>query len=361
MAGSSSQQAAIQLDDSRDWKSKRRIVVDNQGVDLPKLGSFNLYKLTPPLKERADLYIWMDQVDKVLRGHKLHNLINNNIPWSMLRDPNGDEWETLSLQPRLHLAAVDSRGAFARAAVRARNPVELLARLEYAAGAELTPEPGLDNMFDPQTAEALAAGDQADAPRLALYKRVLPLEYLACLAYEPLFRCVYHYVYALKYGVVRIVFGIWVLNCAGSSCRARADVGHTLVPNDRVIWRFEENLRAMGSLATWDPGFRRLMDMASERKRGKRNPTSNASSPGLGQRIVRIGTPATPFKRHSNTVGRDLLQSCYFFPLFTLRFFFVKDAVAQGHVEIRRVDTKKNAATWIHEGPRKAWSSTMCA
>ncbi|KAJ5845014.1 hypothetical protein N7534_008683 [Penicillium rubens] len=196
------------------------------------------------------------------------------------------------------------------------------------------------------------AGDQADAPRLALYKRVLPLEYLACLAYEPLFRCVYHYVYALKYGVVRIVFGIWVLNCAGSSCRARADVGHTLVPNDRVIWRFEENLRAMGSLATWDPGFRRLMDMASERKRGKRNPTSNASSPGLGQRIVRIGTPATPFKRHSNTVGRDLLQSCYFFPLFTLRFFFVKDAVAQGHVEIRRVDTKKNAATWIHEGPR---------
>jgi hypothetical protein len=124
------------------------------------------------------------------------------------------------------------------------------------------------------------------------------------------------------------------------------------VPDDRVIWRFEENLRAMGSLATWDPGFRRLMDIAGERKRGKRNPTSNASSPGLGQRIVRIGTPATPFKRHSNTVGRDLLQSCYFFPLFTLRFFFVKDAVAQGHVEIRRVDTKKNAATWIHEGPR---------
>ncbi|KAJ5033942.1 hypothetical protein NUH16_005360 [Penicillium rubens] len=250
MAGSSSQQAAIQLDDSRDWKSKRRIVVDNQGVDLPKLGSFNLYKLTPPLKERADLYIWMDQVDKVLRGHKLHNLINNNIPWSMLRDPNGDEWETLSLQEindriyyadvhsdarrggadfgdagvawnsygwavvqvepepdeagmsmpdsftftlsprmssieamfshffqtfqaRVHPSeplrkghnprfasrrSVDSRGAFARAAVRARNPVELLARLEYAAGAELTPEPGLDNMFDPQTAEALAGG-----------------------------------------------------------------------------------------------------------------------------------------------------------------------------------------------------------
>ncbi|KAG0161575.1 hypothetical protein PDIDSM_9109 [Penicillium digitatum] len=27
-----------------------------------------------------------------------------------------------------------------------------------------------------------------------------------------------------------------------------------------------------------------------------------------------------------------------------LRWFFVKDAVAQGHVDIRRVDTKKNAA-----------------
>jgi hypothetical protein len=37
-------------------------------------------------------------------------------------------------------------------------------------------------------------------------------------------------------------------------------------------------------------------------------PTSNASSPGLGQRIVRIGTPATPFKRHSNTVGRVLTE-----------------------------------------------------
>jgi hypothetical protein len=28
----------------------------------------------------------------------------------------------------------------------------------------------------------------------------------------------------------------------------------------------------------------------------------------------------------------------------TLRYFFVKDAVAQGHVDIKRVDTKKNAA-----------------
>jgi hypothetical protein len=67
------------------------------------------------------------------------------------------------------------------------------------------------------------AGDQADAPRLALYKRVLPLEYLACLAYEPLFRCVYHYVYALKYGVGKPLHAwelqnlLWAMSMHGRS------------------------------------------------------------------------------------------------------------------------------------------------
>jgi hypothetical protein len=69
MAEPSSSAAAAQLDDSRDWKSLRSAVADNQAVDLSELGSFNLYKLTPPLKERADLDIWIDQVDKVLQGH----------------------------------------------------------------------------------------------------------------------------------------------------------------------------------------------------------------------------------------------------------------------------------------------------
>jgi hypothetical protein len=40
-------------DDSNDWKAVRTSIVANESVDLPKLGSFNLYKLTPPLKERA--------------------------------------------------------------------------------------------------------------------------------------------------------------------------------------------------------------------------------------------------------------------------------------------------------------------
>ncbi|KAJ5255089.1 hypothetical protein N7505_010240 [Penicillium chrysogenum] len=65
MAEPSSSAAAAQLDDSRDWKSLRSAVADNQAVDLSELGSFNLYKLTPPLKERADLDIWIDQVDKL--------------------------------------------------------------------------------------------------------------------------------------------------------------------------------------------------------------------------------------------------------------------------------------------------------
>ncbi|KAJ5039433.1 hypothetical protein EN45_020090 [Penicillium chrysogenum] len=73
MADPSSSAAAAQLssfsaaadtahlgDDSNDWKALRTSVVANQSVDLPKLGSFNLYKLTPPLKERADLDSWID-------------------------------------------------------------------------------------------------------------------------------------------------------------------------------------------------------------------------------------------------------------------------------------------------------------
>lgn len=43
--------------DSNDCKALGTTVVANQSVDLPELGSFNLYKLTPPLKERADLDI----------------------------------------------------------------------------------------------------------------------------------------------------------------------------------------------------------------------------------------------------------------------------------------------------------------
>lgn len=40
----------------------------------------------------------------------------------------------------------------------------------------------------------------------------------------------------------------------------------------------------------------------------------------------------------------------------TLRWFFVKDAVAQGHVEIHRVDTKKNIA----DGFTKALAKDQC-
>jgi hypothetical protein len=47
--------AAHLANDSNDWKAIRTTVVANQAVNLPEPGSFNLYKLTPPLKERADL------------------------------------------------------------------------------------------------------------------------------------------------------------------------------------------------------------------------------------------------------------------------------------------------------------------
>jgi hypothetical protein len=97
--------AAHLADDSNDWKAIRTTVVANQSVDLPELGSFNLYKLTPPLKERADLDNWIDQVEKVLQGYNLHHLINKNIPWPRIRDPNCKKWHTLSLQVRSWLSS----------------------------------------------------------------------------------------------------------------------------------------------------------------------------------------------------------------------------------------------------------------
>jgi hypothetical protein len=96
MAESSNQPAAMQP--NRNWYAKRDVVVADQAVGLPEVGSFNLYKITPPLKERIDFDTWVDQVEKILRSHKLHNLINTNIPWPVVDDPNGETWYTLSLQ-----------------------------------------------------------------------------------------------------------------------------------------------------------------------------------------------------------------------------------------------------------------------
>jgi hypothetical protein len=100
---SSSQQGALQP--NRNWHAKRDAVVEGQAVDLPEIGSFNLYKTTPPLKERTELDAWVDQVEKILRSHKLHNLINNKIPWPVVDDPNGDKWYTLSLQVRTWISS----------------------------------------------------------------------------------------------------------------------------------------------------------------------------------------------------------------------------------------------------------------
>ena len=38
----------------RDWYTKQDVIVADQSISLPEVGSFNLYKLTPPLKERTD-------------------------------------------------------------------------------------------------------------------------------------------------------------------------------------------------------------------------------------------------------------------------------------------------------------------
>ncbi|OQE24192.1 hypothetical protein PENFLA_c010G03600 [Penicillium flavigenum] len=110
---SSSQPAAVQptnRNPNRDWHAKQDVAVADQAVDLPEIGSLNLYKITPPLKERTDLDMWIDQVEKTLRSHKLHNLVNKEIPWPVVDDPNGDKWRTLSLQVRIWLSSSIDHG-----------------------------------------------------------------------------------------------------------------------------------------------------------------------------------------------------------------------------------------------------------
>jgi hypothetical protein len=80
----------------------------------------------------------------------------------------------------------------------------------------------------------------------------------------------------------------------------------------------------MGSLATWDPGFRRLMDMASERKRGKRNPTSNlARECGRRPRVRGRMTPRSLAPRYRK---RSSLRPCIclaYEPLFRCVYHYV--------------------------------------
>lgn len=89
----------------RNWYDEEDVVVTDQSVGLPEIGTFNLYKITPPLKHREDLDNWIDTVEKILEGHNLQNLIKKSVPWPTRRDPNGQKWRTLSKQVRTWLSS----------------------------------------------------------------------------------------------------------------------------------------------------------------------------------------------------------------------------------------------------------------
>ncbi|KAJ5120431.1 uncharacterized protein N7515_009819 [Penicillium bovifimosum] len=86
-------------------QDRQDTIVEDQGVDLPDIGSFNPDTITPPLKHRVDLHAWINKAERTLRGHNLHNLINTNIPWPYPSDPNVEKWRSLSLQVREWLSS----------------------------------------------------------------------------------------------------------------------------------------------------------------------------------------------------------------------------------------------------------------
>ncbi|KAJ5878380.1 hypothetical protein N7455_001845 [Penicillium solitum] len=100
----SGSQAQLPPDDNN-WYDEEDVLVTDQAVGLLDVGTFNLYKITPPLKRSEDLDKWSHKVEKILELHNLHNLINKSIPWPSRRDPNGQKWKTLSKQVRTWLSS----------------------------------------------------------------------------------------------------------------------------------------------------------------------------------------------------------------------------------------------------------------
>jgi hypothetical protein len=85
---------------SKDWYAYLDTVRTNgtQADKLPKIGSFVLYKLEPPLKNKEDFDNWYNGVYKILRGHHLHRLIDKNIERPDTDADNAEDWVTLSIQ-----------------------------------------------------------------------------------------------------------------------------------------------------------------------------------------------------------------------------------------------------------------------
>ncbi|KAJ5926178.1 hypothetical protein N7516_007951 [Penicillium verrucosum] len=75
--------------DNNNWHDEEDVLVIDQAVGLPDVGTFNLYKITPPLKEREDLDKWIDKVEKILESHNLHNLMSSSLDSDLIEEING--------------------------------------------------------------------------------------------------------------------------------------------------------------------------------------------------------------------------------------------------------------------------------
>ncbi|KAJ6147945.1 MAG: hypothetical protein LBE64_08300 [Acinetobacter pittii] len=69
-----------------------------QADKLPVIGSFVLYKLEPSLKNKEDFNTWYDRVYRILRGYRLHKLIDKNVERPYIDAPDAENWFTLSIQ-----------------------------------------------------------------------------------------------------------------------------------------------------------------------------------------------------------------------------------------------------------------------
>ncbi|KAJ5971829.1 uncharacterized protein N7479_001747 [Penicillium vulpinum] len=81
----------------------------DQSNGLPEIGSFVLYKIEPPLKEKEDFDEWYDTVTRILEGHSLHRLIDKNIERPDTDSEDAEKWMKLSIQVRAWLRhSIDS-------------------------------------------------------------------------------------------------------------------------------------------------------------------------------------------------------------------------------------------------------------
>jgi hypothetical protein len=72
----------------------------DQSVDLPLHGSFNLSNIAPLLASEADYDSWLGKIEKTLRVHNVHQLIDTSVPKPLNTSPNAKNWYQLSLQVR---------------------------------------------------------------------------------------------------------------------------------------------------------------------------------------------------------------------------------------------------------------------